>query len=108
MVCLGKARVRHADQQIIVIDGVMEYLPERVVAALVNQVQQWLAPGGQLLATALDDTPDEVVFHHLIRWPMIRHPAQALVGLVEGVGLRDVHTYEAARGGYVLVASAPP
>lgn len=108
VVCLGKARVRHADQQIIVIDGVMEYLPERVVAALVNQAQQWLAPGGQLLATALDDTPDEVVFHHLIRWPMIRHPAQALVGLVEGVGLRDVHTYEAARGGYVLVASAPP
>lgn len=108
IVCLGKARVRHADQQIIVLDGLMEYLPERVVAALVNQVRQWLAPEGTIVATALEETPDEAIFDHLIHWPMIRHSAQALVGLVEGVGLREVHTYEAARGGYVLVASAPP
>ncbi len=103
----GEARVRYPPQNIVVIDGLLEYLPERVLVALVQAAVNWLAPGGRVVVTAIGPAPDELVFRHLLNWPMIRRSAATLRGLLSAGGLSDLRVYEAGSAGLVGVGVRP-
>ena len=103
---LGRARVRHAPQSIVVLDGMLEYLPERAAAALLSWAHGQLLRGGVVLATTVASSADEVVFEHGLGWPMVRRTQQALEGLLGGGGFGEGRVYAAGGAGLVGVGRA--
>ncbi len=84
---MGRSPVNHPPQDLILIDGLADYLPDRLVAALLSWSARSLAEGGRVVVTGLAPWPDAPVFDHLIQWPMIRRTARVLRALVESAGL---------------------
>ena len=103
----GGGRVRYPPQNVIVIDGILEYLPERVLVSLMRAALGMLAPGGRIVATAIGHAPDDLVFRHLLAWPMTRRSAASLRGLLESAGLADLRVYEAGSAGLAAVGVRP-
>jgi len=84
---MGHSQTQHPPQDLILIDSLVDYLPDRLVASLLGWCARLLKPGGQVVVTGLAPWADAPVFDHLIGWPMIRRPARELRSLVESVGL---------------------
>lgn len=84
----GRSRTHHEAQDFIVIDGLSEYLPDRLVAALMRWSHEHLRPGGDLIITGLGPSEDAPIFDHLLGWPLIRRGGASLRSLVEAGGLR--------------------
>jgi extracellular factor (EF) 3-hydroxypalmitic acid methyl ester biosynthesis protein len=106
-VCAGRGRAELAPQDVVVIDGILEYLPERETVKLVRTVLTKLAPGGKLIVTALCPAPDDAVYRHLLNWPLIRRTHATLRGLLAAAGASEVRAYEAGSAGVVLVGARP-
>ncbi len=105
VLCLGRSTIRFAPQQILVLDGVFEYLPERVAASLLRWARGMLAPGGTVVVTSLLPSTDDPVLRHVLEWPLVRRTRPATVRLLEGAGFGGVHAYEAAGTGLVATGS---
>ncbi|MFN7145609.1 MAG: class I SAM-dependent methyltransferase, partial [Myxococcota bacterium] len=101
--CLGASKLRFAPQHVVVLDGLLEYLPERVASSLLRWARGALAPGGECVATSLLPATDEPVFRHLLSWGLVRRTRAATVRLLEGAGFAEVRAYEAAGTGLVAV-----
>jgi len=87
LLSMGHSQINHPPQDLILIDSLIDYLPDRLVASLLGWSARHLKPGGQIVITGLAPWPDAPVFDHLIGWPMIRRKAWELRSLVESVGL---------------------
>lgn len=83
---LSEARFDRAD--FVVVDALLDYLPDRLAAALVGWVRDHLAPGGLAVLTGLAPSADAPVLDHVLGWPLVRRTAPALRGLVEACGLQ--------------------
>lgn len=83
---LSDARFELAD--FVVVDALLDYLPDRLAAALVGWVRDHLAPGGMAVLTGLAPSSDAQVLDHVLGWPLVRRTAPALRGLVEACGLQ--------------------
>ena len=106
-VCLGQARSRFPPQDIVVIDGLMDYVPERLGVSLLSWCSGQIAPAGRLVATSLADTPDDPVYRHLLNWPLVRRTRLGLTGLLRGASFVDVRVWSALSAGLVATARAP-
>jgi hypothetical protein len=103
--CTGRSVMHHEPQDLIVVDGLVEHLPDRLTAALLNWCHDRLTPGGVLVVTALERHPDQGVLDHVLGWPMVRRAPDQLVQLVEAAGLdeaRLVDSPEDGAGGLVV------
>ncbi len=105
LVCAGRGRSDLPPQDVVVVDGLLEYLPERETVKLVRSLLTMLAPGGKLVVTGMAPSGDELVFDHLLNWPMIRRDAATLRGLLAAGGAEEVRSYEAGSAGAVLVGA---
>lgn len=84
----GRSTLRPQAQDFIVVDGLTEYLPDRMVAALCHWCREVLAPKGELVLTGLGPSEDAAIFDEILGWPLVRRDAAALRALVEAAGLR--------------------
>lgn len=84
---LGTHDAWYDPQDVVVIDALVDYLPDRLVATLLGWVAQHLDTGGAAILTGLAPSPDALLFDHVLRWPMVRRSARELAGLVEAAGL---------------------
>ncbi len=96
------------EQSLVVIDGYVDYLPDRLVGSLGRQVLQWLRPGGEVVFGFLAPSPDAFVFDHLLQWRTIRRTAGVLAALLTEVGLEVVGHEQAAGAGRLLRLRRPP
>jgi hypothetical protein len=71
----------------IIVDGLVDYLPDRLVASLAGWCRGHLRIGGGLVLTGMGPAPDEMLIDHMLRWPMIRRSGGELLELAESVGL---------------------
>ncbi len=101
---LGRSTLRFPGRQVVVVDGLVDYLPERAAALTLRWAAEQLAPGGVLVVTACLPNPDDAVFRHLLGWPLVRRGRGALQGLLAGVGLSSTRVYEAGTAGVVAMA----
>lgn len=106
-VCLGHAQSRYPPQDILVVDGLMDYVPERLGVALLGWAAGQLAPAGKLVATGLAEANDDPVYRHLLGWPVVRRTRAGLTGLLQGAGYVDVRVWAALSAGLVATARAP-
>ncbi|MBX2796656.1 MAG: cyclic nucleotide-binding domain-containing protein [Myxococcales bacterium] len=72
---------------VVVVQGLLEHLPERMAIALVAACQRQLVPGGWALITSLAPSDDRVLLDRLLEWPTIRRHGTALQGLIQAAGL---------------------
>lgn len=87
---LGRSRVHHEPQDVVVLDSLAEYLPERLLAEVLTSARDRLTPGGMVLVTALCPSPDAPLWESVLGWSQLRRTPQALARLVVDVGLADV------------------
>lgn len=99
-------RRRGQDVQLIVIDGLLEYLPDRAAASLLRGTHARLSRGGRVLATSVREGPDDAFLRHFLNWPMIRRSGAELEGLFASVGFGRVHAHAAGGSGVVVEAEA--
>lgn len=99
---MGRTGIRQPGQDIVVIDGLFDHLPERVAATLLGWAREQVAEGGTILANGVADAPDDAVFRYLLRWPIIRHRKGSLLGQVRAAGLIDETAWSAGPVGLVV------
>ena len=85
---LGLSDARYQRADFIVVDSLLDYLPDRLAAALIGWVRDHLAPGGVLVLTGLAPSADASVLDHVFGWPLVRRSAPAMRGLAEACGLQ--------------------
>ncbi len=91
-------------QDLIIVPGLLDYLPDRAAARLLRGARALLKPGGVLVLTALAPSPDAPIYHYLLDWPTVRRKARALSALVERAGLRVRPGDPVAEPGLLLIA----
>lgn len=106
-VCLGQAKSRFPPQNIMIIDGLLDYVPERLGVALLGWAGTQMAPAGRLIATGLAEANDDPVYRHLLSWPVVRRSRAGLTGLLQGAGYVDVRVWDAQTAGLVATARSP-
>ena len=99
----GRSELYLGPQHLVVVDELLEYLPDRVIATLASVVLSLLRPGCRALFSFLGPTTDSVVFEHLLRWPTVRRPPEVIIELLSGVGFVDVEIAWEQDGGLVAV-----
>lgn len=104
-IALGRARMTFPGQHIVIVDGLVEYLPERAAVGVLRWARQQLAPGGASVLTGLAPAPDEAMVRHLLEWPTIRRSPAAFSDLATASGLAEVRSYEASSAGLVAVGT---
>jgi len=99
---LGRSRVQREAQDVVVIDGISEYLPERILAELMAWCRERVQVGGAVILTGLTPSQDHALWESVLDWPQIRRQPQALARLLLEVGLSDVRVQ--ADGAGMVVA----
>ncbi len=105
-VALGRSELQVESQNIVLVDALVDHLPDRLVVALAGWAQRRLLPGGALMLSALAPTSDHLVVDHILQLPLVRRTPHILGHLVESLGLADVRVRE-EEGGMVVVGRRP-
>ena len=104
--CMGASRQHHEPQRLVVLDALLDALPERITVSLLEWARDRLAPGGALVLTALAPSDDAPLFDDLLAWPTTRRSAEATAGLLEDLGFVQIDVWQAGVG-LVLSARSP-
>lgn len=81
-VALGRASMQLTDQDLVYTVGLINYLPDDMVVALLNWIHDVLRPGGTAIVGNFDvANPSKVLMDHLLEWKLIHRTAQRLVDL---------------------------
>ncbi len=103
----GSSDVFLTPQNLIVVDDLLEYLPDRVIASLSRVLLDLLQPGSPIIMGFLGPAEDEFVFEHILRWPMIRRDPAPIAEMLESVGFVDVRMGWRDGIGNVVVGTRP-
>lgn len=95
---LGRSRLPHEAQDVILIDGMVEYLPERLIAGLLTWCRDLLALGGAAIVTGLTASSDAGFWEGVMGWPQVRRPPQAVASIFVGLGYADVRVQTEGAG----------
>ena len=72
------------------VDGLLDYLPDRVAASLAAAIEGQLSPGGWAILSQLGPSPDSFVFDHLLGWRTVRRTPGLLMELFRTAGFEDL------------------
>ncbi len=104
----GQSVREQPKQDVIVINGLIDHLPARLVGSLLKWCKEHLVDSGRIIATAMKPTSDARAMEHLLSWPLVRRTADDLSDLFYAAGL---HTSviptpsETAHSGLVISAT---
>jgi len=84
-IAMGRVDVWLDTHDLVVLDGILDHLPDRLAISLLAWSARHLKPGGTLICTGLAPTPDRLVVDHLLGWPLVRRDPGALTRLVNAV-----------------------
>jgi CRP-like cAMP-binding protein len=83
----GHATISIVPQDVIILNGLVDHLPARLVGTLLQWCGQQLAPGGRVVLTAMSQTSDVRAMEHLLGWPLVRRAPGDLLDLFAAAGL---------------------
>jgi CRP-like cAMP-binding protein/SAM-dependent methyltransferase len=86
-IAMGRSRQVPGGQDVVILHGLLEYLPDRLALSLLRVTRTWLSPDGVVLASALAPSDDQVLLDRLLGWPTIRRRPDRLLRLAERAGL---------------------
>ncbi|MCK6507675.1 cyclic nucleotide-binding domain-containing protein [Myxococcota bacterium] len=106
-VALGDARLELGQHDLVVVEGLLDYLPDRPAATLLAQLRAACAPGATLLLAGLGPSADSGTWNDLLEWPTVRRTAGSLPGLARRCGFSEVQALPCEGAGLLLRAQAP-
>ena len=74
-------------QDVVVLNGLVDHLPARLVGPLLLWCGQQLGPKGVVILTAMKQTADVRAMEHLLGWPLVRRAPDDLLDLFTAAGL---------------------
>lgn len=95
---------------VVVLNGLVDYLPARVTTGLLSWCRDQLVPGGGVVVTGLAPTSDARFMEHVLHWPTMRRTEGELRNFLQASGFDlEAQTSEPdhAAGGLVLVGRLP-
>lgn len=104
---LGQSKVRIGRHDVLLIDGLVEYLPDRVLAILAKTLRGYAAGGTTVVMNLLAESPDQFVFDHLLGWRTVRRSPELVAQLLSAVGWENARVSYRDGAGAVVVAQAP-
>ncbi|MFT6816593.1 MAG: CRP-like cAMP-binding protein [Myxococcota bacterium] len=81
----GRLQTTLPTQDIVVVDDLLCYLPDRLAMTLFRTLGSCIAPRGALFATALTPSDDEQLLDLLLGWPTVRRTSRATCRLADAV-----------------------
>ncbi|MDP6931438.1 MAG: cyclic nucleotide-binding domain-containing protein [Myxococcota bacterium] len=88
--CMGRSESHYDRQDVIVLNGLVEYLPDRLLAGVLGWCHQHLKSDGRLVLSTLCPSQDQVVFDHFLAWPTLRRTQGDLERLLQGAVFSDI------------------
>ncbi len=104
---MGNSSVFLGEQDVVVLDGFVDYLPDRIVGSLSRVVAGMLRPGGEALCAFLGPSADAFVFDHLLGWRTVRRTSASLSVLMTETGLEEITVMETPGAGRLLHLRRP-
>jgi len=93
---------------LVVLDGLLEYLPDRLAYALVRVARGYVRAGGSLAVTWVDHDPVDARFlAQMLRWPLVRREGREVFRLLQDAGLEGARLLPVAPCGGVATANQP-
>jgi CRP/FNR family cyclic AMP-dependent transcriptional regulator len=89
LIALGRDVDLGGPFDLIIVDGLLDYIPDRVMASLAGTVMKHLKPGMHALFSQLSPTHDAFLFDHLLGWSMVRREPQSVVDLFKSIGFAE-------------------
>ena len=89
------------DCDVIVVHGILDYLPDDIAYRLFSKIAQSLKDGGHLLVTGLTTTSDEILVSDFLGLTMIRRHKEDFVSLFDS-NIFSVVTYQEQDNGVLL------
>jgi len=86
----GLASLSPGRVELVVLEGTLDVLPDRLARTLLRLAARWLAPGGALVIAATPDTADRAFWDHVAGWPLIRRTPAAIRALMARARLEDL------------------
>lgn len=71
---------------LVVVDGLFDLMPDRLVAGLGRWAAARLAPGGRLVVTHALPAEDGALLGEVLRWPILERPSSSLAALLGAPG----------------------
>ncbi len=89
LAALAVHRVRHrfSPADVVVVHGLVEYLPDQLVVSLLQMCRRLCNPEGRVLTAALSASADRHLLDRLLRWPTLRRSRESLARLHRSAGL---------------------
>lgn len=101
LLVLGEAALHLPPQDLILVSGLVEYLPDPAVFSLGRMLRESLARAGVVVLDHIRNSPDRFVFDHLLAWPLLRRSREPFAALLGAVGLGDARSV-ACRGAVMV------
>lgn len=96
-----------ADLDVVIVDGLVDYLPSRQLGAVLGAIRDGLSPTGRLIVTAMAPSDDARLMEHLLGWPMLRRTPREWLSVLTAAGFASESVSvpgDAGHCGLVLVA----
>lgn len=103
---LGDALLDLPPHDLVVVEGLLDYVPDRPAAAVLGQLRAACAPGATLLLAALAPSPDSGTWADLVEWPTVRRASGVLPGLAIRCGFARAEVLPCEGAGLILCATA--
>lgn len=105
---LAVHRLRHtfAPADVVVVHGLIEYLPDRLVVSLLRTCRTFCNREGHIVTATLSDSADRHLLDRLLRWPTLRRPPETLRRLHEAAGLHGFVQHETTAPAVLMSARA--
>ena len=88
-IAMGQIDLTLQPHDTIVLDGILDHLPDLLAVSFVTWCTRQLAPGGTLLCSGLSHASDAMATDHVFGWPLVRRVPASLARLLDTVpGLR--------------------
>lgn len=111
-VAFAEGRMRHSfpRQDAIIVQGLAEYMPDRMVVALLQAVYKLLAPGGCMILSAFEHSSDATFLDRVLNWPILRRSPDSLVRLLIAAGFEvdERVTYQGLEAPALLLVGTKP
>lgn len=106
-ICLDRSEVHLGPHDVVLVDGLLEYMPDRALATLLPALRRQMPGRARLVLNLLTPSDDSFVFDHLLGWPTLRREPEDVSRLLLHVGFEQVRVRYASGAGAVVEARTP-
>jgi CRP-like cAMP-binding protein/SAM-dependent methyltransferase len=103
---LGRSGHRLPKQDVVVIHGMVEYMPDRIALSLLRTAHDLLVENGKVVVSAMSPSDDRHLLDRLLGWPTVRRQPDRLERIIERAGLQ-IDSWEPATRPLLLAVTTP-